>query len=183
MALVSKSLSAAPAKIGARDCGASLASECNASGVDDIMKSLLISGPNLNSLGARDPDMYGKQTLAEIEGLVQKRAEEWQAEIRPYQSNHEGAIIDFIQQESSAEGLIINPGALAHYGLSLRDALQNFPGQKVEVHLTNIYAPPKNPHPPPPHAPTITTTPNPKLDSGDLKKNTTTTVVTFQSCK
>ena len=133
-------MSAAPAKIGARGCGASLASECNASGVYNIMKILLISGPNLNSLGARDPDMYGKQTLAEIEGLVQKRAEEWQAEIRPYQSNHEGAIIDFIQQESSAEGLIINPGALAHYGLSLRDALQNFPGQKVEVHLTNIYA-------------------------------------------
>lgn len=103
------------------------------------MKILLISGPNLNQLGQRDPELYGRQTLAEIEGLVQKRAEEWQAEIRPYQSNHEGAIIDFMQQESSADGMIINPGALAHYGLALRDALADFPGPVVEVHLSNIY--------------------------------------------
>ncbi len=103
------------------------------------MKILLISGPNLNQLGQRDTDLYGRQTLAEIEGLVQKRAEEWQAEIRPYQSNHEGAIIDFMQQESSADGMIINPGALAHYGLALRDALADFPGPVVEVHLSNIY--------------------------------------------
>ena len=103
------------------------------------MKILLISGPNLNQLGQRDSELYGKQTLAEIEGLVQKRAEEWQAEIRPYQSNHEGAIIDFMQQESSADGMIINPGALAHYGLALRDALADFPGPVVEVHLSNIY--------------------------------------------
>jgi 3-dehydroquinate dehydratase-2 len=103
------------------------------------MKILLISGPNLNQLGQRDTDLYGRQTLAEIEGLVQKRAEEWQAEIRPYQSNHEGAIIDFMQQESGADGMIINPGALAHYGLALRDALADFPGPVVEVHLSNIY--------------------------------------------
>lgn len=104
------------------------------------MKILLISGPNLNTLGQRDPATYGTQTLADIEGLVRKRAEEWNVEIRPYQSNHEGAIIDFIQQESNAEGLIINPGALAHYGLALRDALEGFPGLKVEVHLSNIHA-------------------------------------------
>lgn len=104
------------------------------------MKVLLISGPNLNLLGERDPSLYGTQTLAEIEELVRKRAEEWSVEIRPYQSNHEGAIVDFIHQERSAEGLIINPGALAHYGYSLRDALASFPGKIVEVHLTNIYA-------------------------------------------
>lgn len=104
------------------------------------MKILMISGPNLNFLGERDPEIYGKQTLAEIEALVKKRAEEWSVEVRPYQSNHEGAIIDFLQQEKNAEGLIINPGALAHYGYSLRDALEAFPGLKVEVHLTNIYA-------------------------------------------
>lgn len=103
------------------------------------MRILLISGPNLNNLGKRDPEQYGRQTLAEIEGLVQKRAEEWQAEIRPYQSNHEGAIIDFIQQESSAEGMIINAGALTHYGLALRDAIEDFPGLVVEVHLSNIF--------------------------------------------
>ena len=104
------------------------------------MKILLVSGPNLNNLGQRDTEIYGRHTLAEIESLVQKRAEEWQAEIRPYQSNHEGALIDFVQQESSADGMIINPGALAHYGLSLRDALTEFPGPVVEVHISNIYA-------------------------------------------
>ncbi len=103
------------------------------------MRILLISGPNLNNLGKRDPEQYGTQTLPEIEGLVQKRAEEWQAEIRPYQSNHEGAIIDFIQQESTAEGMIINVGALTHYGLALRDAIEDFPGLVVEVHLSNIF--------------------------------------------
>ena len=104
------------------------------------MKILLVSGPNLNTLGERDPALYGSQSLSEIEGLVQKRAEEWSAEVRPYQSNHEGAIIDFLQQEKNAEGLIINPGALAHYGLGLRDAMESFPGLVVEVHLTNIFA-------------------------------------------
>lgn len=104
------------------------------------MKVLVISGPNLNTLGERDPALYGTQTLTEIEGLVQKRAEEWSVEVRPYQSNHEGAIIDFLQQEQNADGVIINPGALAHYGLSLRDALEHFPGLVVEVHLTNIFA-------------------------------------------
>jgi len=104
------------------------------------VKVLLISGPNLNSLGERQPELYGTQTLAEIEGLVQKRAEEWSVEVRPYQSNHEGAIIDFLQQDQNADGVIINPGALAHYGLSLRDGLEHFPGLVVEVHLTNIFA-------------------------------------------
>ena len=60
--------------------------------------------------------------------------------IRPYHSNHEGAIIDFIQQERSAEGLLINPGALSHYGYALRDAIEAFPGGKMEVHLSNVYA-------------------------------------------
>ena len=104
------------------------------------MKILLVSGPNLNTLGERDPALYGTQTLPEIEALVQKRAEEWSVDVRPYQSNHEGAIIDFLQQEKNAEGLIINPGALAHYGLALRDAMEQFPGLVVEVHLTNIFA-------------------------------------------
>ncbi|MCY4617086.1 MAG: 3-dehydroquinate dehydratase [Chloroflexi bacterium] len=104
------------------------------------MKVLLISGPNLNILGQRQPEIYGTQTLADIEDLVGKRAKEWGVTIRPYQSNHEGAIIDFIQQERSAEGLIINPGALSHYGYSLRDALEAFPGGKMEVHLSNVHA-------------------------------------------
>lgn len=104
------------------------------------MKVLLIAGPNLNLLGQRQPQIYGTQTLSEIEDLVRKRAEEWGVSIRPYHSNHEGAIIDFIQQERSAEGLIINPGALSHYGYSLRDALEAFEGGKMEVHLSNVHA-------------------------------------------
>ena len=104
------------------------------------MKVLLISGPNLSILGQRQPEVYGTQTLADIEDLVGKRAKEWGVTIRPYQSNHEGALIDFIQQERSADGLIINPGALSHYGYSLRDALEAFPGGKMEVHLSNVHA-------------------------------------------
>jgi 3-dehydroquinate dehydratase-2 len=104
------------------------------------MRILFVSGPNLNNLGKRDPAMYGQQTLSEIESVVQQRAEEWQAEIRPYQSNHEGALIDFIQQEAAADGMIINPGALAHYGVALRDAVADFPGPVVEVHISNIHA-------------------------------------------
>ena len=104
------------------------------------MRILLISGPNLNLLGQRTPEIYGTHSLSEIEALVRKRADEWSGDVRPYQSNNEGAIIDFIQQESSADGLIINPGALAHYGYALRDALEAFPGAKVEVHISNVYA-------------------------------------------
>ncbi len=104
------------------------------------MKVLLIAGPNLNILGQRQPEIYGTQTLAEIEELVRKRAEEWGVSIRPYHSNHEGAIIDFIQQEGGADGLIINPGALSHYGYALRDAIEAFAGGKMEVHLSNVHA-------------------------------------------
>lgn len=104
------------------------------------MKILLISGPNLNLLGQRKPELYGKHSLADIEALVRKRAEEWSAEVATFQSNHEGALIDFIQQDQAADGLIINPGAFAHSSYALRDALEAFPGPKVEVHLSNIYA-------------------------------------------
>ena len=104
------------------------------------MKILLISGPNLNQLGQRDPALYGNQSLSEIEGLVRKRADEWNVEIGPYQSNHEGALIDFIQEEHGAEGMIINPGALAHYGYALRDAIDAFPGKAVEVHISHVHA-------------------------------------------
>lgn len=104
------------------------------------MKILLVSGPNLNQLGQRNPAIYGTQSLSEIEGLVRKRADEWSVEIGPYQSNHEGALIDFIQEERGAEGMIINPGALAHYGYALRDAIEAFPGKVVEVHISNVYS-------------------------------------------
>ena len=92
-------------------------------------------------LGKRDRAIYGDQTLAELESMVAKRAEELGAEILAFQSNSEGALIDFIQAETpEAAGVIINPGALTHYGLSLRDALEDSALPVIEVHLSDIQA-------------------------------------------
>jgi 3-dehydroquinate dehydratase-2 len=103
------------------------------------MRFLLINGPNLNTLGKRQPHIYGTLTLKEIEARVVQRAAERGVEIRCFQSNHEGAIIDFIQAEAAeAQGIIVNPGALTHYGLSLRDALEDCGLPFIEVHLSDI---------------------------------------------
>ena len=105
------------------------------------MKILIINGPNLNMLGKRDKATYGRKTLAEINSLLKKQGEKLDAEITSFQSNSEGALVDFIQQQSSsADGIIINPGALTHYGFSLRDALADSGLPIIEVHLSNIYA-------------------------------------------
>jgi len=105
------------------------------------MRILIIHGPNLNNLGKRETRIYGAKTLAEIDQLIQRRAGELGVEAVSFQANSEGALIDFIQAQSSqAEGIIINPGALTHYGLSLRDALDDAGLPIIEVHLSNIYA-------------------------------------------
>ena len=105
------------------------------------MKILIINGPNLNMLGKRDKATYGRKTLAEIDSVVKKQGEKLDAEITSFQSNSEGALVDFIQQQSSsADGIIINPGALTHYGFSLRDALADSGLPIIEVHLSNMYA-------------------------------------------
>ena len=105
------------------------------------MNILLINGPNLNLLGKRDKILYGDKTLKEIEDLVKKRAAEISAEVTSFQSNSEGSLIDFIQSHSQqASGIIVNPGALTHYGLSLRDALSDSGLPIIEVHLSNIYS-------------------------------------------
>ena len=105
------------------------------------MKILVIHGPNLNMLGERNKALYGDKTLAEINTLVEKRAGELGVEVLGFQSNSEGALIDFIQaQAPRADAIIINPGALTHYGLSLRDALVDSALPVIEVHLSNIYA-------------------------------------------
>jgi len=105
------------------------------------MKILVLHGPNLNMLGIRDTETYGSKTLIEIDSLLYKRAERLKVTLETYQSNYEGALIDFIQENAKdASGIIINPGALTHYGLSLRDALADTSLPIVEVHISNIYA-------------------------------------------
>ncbi len=105
------------------------------------MKILVLHGPNLNMLGSRDSDVYGDQKLAEIDSRIEERSRELGVDLQVFQSNHEGDLIDFIHRNSAlADGIIINPGALTHYGLSLRDALADTRLPVVEVHLSNIYA-------------------------------------------
>lgn len=105
------------------------------------MKILIIHGPNLNLLGKRKKGIYGDKNLDEINTLLQQQAKEIGVEIVVFQSNNEGTLVDFIQAESpTANGIIINPGALTHYGLSLRDALADTELPVIEVHLSNIYA-------------------------------------------
>jgi len=105
------------------------------------MKILVIHGPNLNVLGSRQVSLYGDKTLAEINSLLDKASYELGVELETFQSNHESALVDFIQEKSSeATGILINPGALTHYGLSLRDALADTSLPVIEVHLSNIYA-------------------------------------------
>ena len=103
------------------------------------MRILCLNGPNLNILDRRDPELYRGISLKSIEQALQKRASELSVELWLYQSNHEGNLIDRIQEEGpSAHGIIINPAALTHYGLSLRDALIDSELPVVEVHLSNI---------------------------------------------
>lgn len=105
------------------------------------MKILVINGPNLNMLGKRDKEIYGGKTLTEIDSLIKEQGEALNIEVLTFQSNSEGTLIDFIQEQAdSASGIIINPGALTHYGLSLRDVLADTKLPIIEVHLSNIYA-------------------------------------------
>ena len=105
------------------------------------MRILIIHGPNLNLLGKRKKEIYGDKTLNKIDAMLRQHAKELEVDISTTQSNSEGNLIDFIQKESpNADGIIINPGALTHYGLSLRDALSDTNLPVIEVHLSNIYA-------------------------------------------
>jgi len=100
---------------------------------------LLIHGPNLNFLGRRDPKHYGNLTLKNLETLMKNEAKKNGFIIKSFQSNHEGELIDFIQENASkAEGIIINPGAFTHYSFALHDALLDAQIPAVEVHLSSI---------------------------------------------
>ena len=105
------------------------------------MRILLIHGPNLNTLGKRKPEVYGRRTLADIENAVQERARALGVEVTAFQSNHEGALIDFIQEQAGeAAGIIMNPGAFTHYSIALRDAVEGCELPLIEVHISNVYA-------------------------------------------
>jgi 3-dehydroquinate dehydratase-2 len=105
------------------------------------MKVLVINGPNLNMLGRREIKHYGTDALKSIEKALIEKGKALGCELTFFQSNHEGSIIDFIQEKASgADGILINPGALTHYGYSLHDALLDSGLPVVEVHLSDIYA-------------------------------------------
>lgn len=101
---------------------------------------LLINGPNLNLLGLREPDTYGSKPLAAIETEIRSFFEERKGRLAACQSNHEGVIIDFLQDHAQSDYLIINPGGLTHTSVSLRDALAAVAVPFIEVHVSNIYA-------------------------------------------
>ena len=105
------------------------------------MRILLINGPNLNLLGTRNPEVYGRTTLQDIVDRVTQRGEQLGAEIVAFQSNSEGAIIDFIQANApGADGILINAGAFTHYSLAIRDAFEAVEKPFVEVHISNVRA-------------------------------------------
>ncbi len=102
---------------------------------------MVLHGPNLNLLGEREPEIYGHTTLSDINVALQKEAHDLQVSLKIHQSNHEGVLIDLIQEAAIGfYGILINPGAFTHYSIALRDALKASGLPVIEVHLSNIFA-------------------------------------------
>lgn len=107
-----------------------------------MKKILVVNGPNLNFLGQREPEVYGNKTHANLMDYIHEEAKKLKVEAGVVQSNHEGELIDFIQQAHVGKitGIIINPGAYTHYSYAIRDAIASISLPVVEVHLSNIHA-------------------------------------------
>jgi 3-dehydroquinate dehydratase II len=103
------------------------------------MRVLVLNGPNLGTLGRREPEVYGTRTLADLDAMMTTRARELGLELSCRQSNHEGQLIDWIETEA-CDAIVINPGALSHYSLALADALRGSGKPVVEVHISNVFA-------------------------------------------
>ena len=105
------------------------------------MKILVIHGPNMNLLGLREPDIYGKTTYAELLEMIRGWARDLDLEVAFFQSNHEGALVDAIQEAyGNCDGIILNPAAYTHTSVALHDAIKACEVPVVEVHLSNVYA-------------------------------------------
>ena len=104
------------------------------------MKILVINGPNLNFLGIREKGIYGTADYKALVNMIEERGKETDSDVTVFQSNHEGAIIDRIQEAyfDGTEGIVINPGAYTHYSYAIRDALASVEIPKVEVHISDI---------------------------------------------
>lgn len=105
------------------------------------MKIAVVHGPNLRLLGTREPDVYGRETLADIDARIRTEAADLGVEVESFQSNSEGAILDFLEEAAPrVQGFLLNPGALTHTSIALRDALAGVARPFVEVHLSNTAA-------------------------------------------